>query len=194
MTKTNLFETPLWRNTLPDSIDVSWLTKMAYEKYALGQLNECNGFQTFDSKDEMSFMFPLPQGLQLQEYLDNMVNDIAKEMGLPMVSLLNYWLNINPTGGYNNLHKHRNALLVGNLYLKVPDTVSGGIEFVRDDDADYYIPHDAEYNPIVGTRLTIQPQEREVLVFPGWQSHAVKTNKHNLDRVSLSFNYGAITQ
>tara|TARA_B110000305_G_scaffold242114_1_gene320039 strand:- start:1156 stop:1740 length:585 start_codon:yes stop_codon:yes gene_type:complete len=194
MKKVSLFETPMWQNTLPDSIDTSWLTELAYEKYALGKLNECNGFQTFETKEEMSFMFPLPQGLKLQEYLDNMVNNIAKELGLPMVSLLNYWLNINPTGAYNNLHKHRNALLVGNLYLKVPDTDSGGIEFVRDDDADYYVPTDANYNPTVGTRLTIQPQERDIIVFPGWQSHAVKINKHNLDRVSLSFNYGAITQ
>ena len=30
--------------------------------------------------------------------------------------------------GYNNLHKHRNSLLVGNLYLQVPDTDSGAIE------------------------------------------------------------------
>jgi len=194
MKKVSLFETPMWQSKLPDSIDTSWLTEIAYEKYALGKLNDCNGFQTFENEEEMSFMFPLPQGLKLQEYLDNMVNNIAKELGLPMVSLLNYWLNINPTGAYNNLHKHRNALLVGNLYLKVPDTNSGGIEFVRDDDADYYVPTDADYNPTVGTRLTVQPQERDIIVFPGWQSHAVKINKHNLDRVSLSFNYGAITQ
>ena len=194
MKKSNLFETPLWQSKLPDSIDTSWLIDMAYEKYEMGKLNDCNGFQTFDTEEEMSFAFPVPKGIQLQEYLDTMVNNVAKEMGLPMCSLLNYWLNINPTGAYNNLHKHRNALLVGNLYLKVPDATSGDIEFVSDDDADYYVPTDAEYNPIVGTRLTMQPQERDILVFPGWQPHAVKTNKSSNDRVSLSFNYGAIKQ
>jgi len=121
-----------------------------------------------------------------------MMNNIAKELGLPMVSLLNYWLNINPTGGYNNLHQHRNALLVGNLYLQVPDTNSGAVEFVRDDDTNYYVPADAEYNSIIGTRYTLNPSQHDIIVFPGWLAHEVKGNKSMTDRISMSFNYGAI--
>lgn len=192
MKQIDLFTTPLWKLELPSDIDIKWLVDLAYEKKADNLLNDCNGWQSFDQEQEMSFAFPIPQGLKLQQFLDDAMNNIAKQLGLPMVSLLNYWLNINPPGAYNNLHKHRNALLVGNLYLQVPDKNSGGIEFVRDDDADYYVPVDAEYNSIVGTRHTIDPEERDVLIFPGWQPHAVKTNKSNKDRVSLSFNYGAI--
>jgi len=40
MKKSNLFETPLWQSKLPDSIDTSWLIDMAYEKYAMGKLND----------------------------------------------------------------------------------------------------------------------------------------------------------
>ena len=192
MQRKELFTRPLWFDTLPDSIDTQWLIDLAQELKGDNKLNDCNGWQSFDQEQEMKFALPIPKGLQLQEYLDSSVNEIAKSLGLPMVSLLNYWLNINPTGGYNNLHKHRNSLLVGNLYLQVPDTDSGAIEFIRDDDADYYVPVDAEYNPTVGTRHTVNPKEREILIFPGWQPHAVQTNKASQDRISLSFNYGAI--
>jgi uncharacterized protein (TIGR02466 family) len=192
MERVDLFTTPVWKALLPQSIDTQWLIDMAYDKKGDSALNDCNGWQSFDREEEMSFAFPIPVGLKLQQFLDDTMNSIAKELGLPMVSLLNYWLNINPPGGYNNLHKHRNALLVGNLYLQVPDQNSGGIEFVRDDDTDYYVPVDADYNPVVGTRYTIDPAERDILIFPGWQPHAVKTNKSNKDRISLSFNYGAI--
>jgi|SRR5210317_1524617 len=194
MQQIDLFTTPLWKFKLPSDVDIEWLLELAYKKKADTPLNDCGGWQSFDQEQEMSFTFPIPQGIKLQQFLDDAMNNIARQLGLPMISLLNYWLNINPPGAYNNLHKHRNALLVGNLYLQVPDKNSGAIEFVRDDDADYYVPVDAEYNSIVGTRTTINPQVRDILIFPGWQPHAVKTNKSSKDRVSLSFNYGAIKQ
>lgn len=192
MKQIDLFTTPIWCDTIPSELDTSWLVDMAYELKADNELNDCNGWQSFDQKNEMMYSFPIPKGLKLQQYLDSAVNNIAKELGLPMVSLLNYWLNINPTGGYNNLHKHRNSLLVGNLYLQVPDSTSGGIEFVRDDDTDYYVPPDAEYHPVIGTRKTINPNQGDIIIFPGWLPHSVKTNKSTQDRISLSFNYGAI--
>lgn len=194
MERLDLFTTPIWKERLPEGIDTQWLIDLAYEKMGDSKLNDCGGWQSFDTKQEMSFAFPIPQGIKLQQVLDDIMNNIAKELGLPMVSLLNYWLNINPTGGYNNLHKHRNALLVGNLYLQVPDTDSGAIEFVRDDEADYYIPVDAEYNPVVGRRYKVKPTQDDILVFPGWLAHEVKSNKSHTDRISLSFNYGAIRQ
>lgn len=193
MIQEDLFKTPIWRAELPADIDTQWLVDWAYDlrKEGGNTSNECNGWQSFDQELQMQYAFPIPKGLKLQQYLDNAVNDIAKQLGLPMLNLLNYWLNINPTGGYNNLHKHRNSMLVGNLYLQVPDNTSGGIEFVRDDDTDYYIPPEAEYNPVIGTRKTINPRQGEVIIFPGWLPHAVKTNKSPNDRISLSFNYGA---
>jgi len=193
MKQIDLFTTPIWHDKIPQDFDIEWLINLAYELKADNPLNDCNGWQSFDQEHQMKFAFPIPKGLKIQQFLDDMMTNISRELGLPQVSLLNYWLNINPHGGYNNLHKHRNALLVGNLYLQVPDKESGGIEFVRDDDADYYVPVDAEYNSVIGTRKIINPDTRDVLVFPGWLPHAVKTNKASQDRISLSFNYGAIS-
>jgi len=193
MERVDIFTTPIWKERLPEDIDTQWLIDLAYEKKGNSELNDCGGWQSFDNqKDQMMFSLPIPQGLKLQKVLDDMMNNIAKELGLPMVSLLNYWLNINPTGGYNNLHQHRNALLVGNLYLQVPDTNSGAVEFVRDDDTNYYVPADAEYNSIIGTRYTLNPSQHDIIVFPGWLAHEVKGNKSMTDRISMSFNYGAI--
>ena len=61
--------------------------------------------------------------------------------------------------------------------MQVPDTDSGAIEFIRDDDADYYVPVDAEYNPTVGTRHTVNPKEREILIFPVGNPCSTKKKK-----------------
>ena len=119
------------------------------------------------------------------------MNSIAKGIGLPAVSLLNYWYNINPPGAVNETHHHQDALLVGNLYLKVPKD-SGDIRFYRGGDASYYIPKDSSYNDVIGTQTELTPDEKDVIIFMGGQKHSVLQNKSSEDRVSLSFNYGAI--
>ena len=147
--------------------------------------------QSFDEEQQFQFALPIPHGIQLQEYLDERMNSIAKGLGLPAVSLLNYWYNINPPGAVNEAHHHQDALLVGNLYLKVPKD-SGAIRFYRGGDASYYIPKDSDYNDVIGTQIELTPEEKDVIIFMGWQKHSVLQNKSKEDRVSLSFNYGAI--
>ena len=80
---------------------------------------------------------------------------------------------------------------MGNLYLKFPKD-SGAIRFYRGGDASYYIPKDSDYNDVIGTQIELTPEEKDVIIFMGWQKHSVLQNKSKEDRVSLSFNYGAI--
>ncbi len=188
--RTNLFTDPLWKYKLPDTIDTDWVVDNAY-KLKNKDTNVFGGWQSFDEEQQFQFALPIPHGIQLQEYLDERMNSIAKGLGLPAVSLLNYWYNINPPGAVNEAHHHQDALLVGNLYLKVPKD-SGAIRFYRGGDASYYIPKDSDYNDVIGTQIELTPEEKDVIIFMGWQKHSVLQNKSKEDRVSLSFNYGAI--
>ena len=169
--RTNLFADPLWKYKLPSTIDTSWVLDNAYN-LKKKDTNVFGGWQSFDEQEQFQYALPIPHGIVLQAYLDERMNSIAKGIGLPAVSLLNYWYNINPPGAVNETHHHQDALLVGNLYLKVPK--------------------DSNYNDVIGTQTELTPEEKDVIIFMGWQKHSVLQNKSSEDRVSLSFNYGAI--
>ena len=183
----------MWRVVLPESIDLQWLIDLGIQQQSTnGTLNDCNGWQSHTSGETMQYVLPIPHGLELQEFLDTQMNKIAVELGLDNVNLLNYWLNINPPGSYNEVHKHANSLLVGNLYLKAPDN-SGDIEFIRNDENDYFTSkYPTSDNPVLATRQSVKPTEREIYIFPGWLNHGVKLNNSSSDRMSFSFNYGVI--
>ena len=193
MIRQELFSTPLWHTTLPESIDVQWLLDLAVQQQSLSpMLNDCGGWQSHTSGQAMQYVLPIPVGLKLQEFLDNQMNTIAQELGLGNINLLNYWLNINPVGSYNELHKHTNSLLVGNLYLEAPNN-SGDIEFIRNDENDYFTnKFPRSNNPVLATRQSITPKKNEIYIFPGWLHHSVKLNKSSSNRISFSFNYGEI--
>ena len=193
MIRQELFSTPIWRITLPETIDVQWLFDLGIKQQSKNsKLNNCNGWQSHTSGDSMQYVLPIPDGLELQEFLDTQMNTIAMELGLDNVNLLNYWLNINPPGSYNEVQTHANSLLVGNLYLKAPKN-SGDIEFIRNDENDYFTSkYPTSNNPVLATRQSITPVEREIYIFPGWLHHGVKLNNSDNNRISFSFNYGAI--
>ena len=193
MIRRELFSTPVWRVTLPETINLQWLIDLGTkQKDENGALNDCNGWQSHTSGSTMQYVLPIPLGLELQEFLDTQMNTIAKELGLDNINLLNYWLNINPPGSYNEVHKHANSLLVGNLYLKAPNN-SGDIEFIRNDENDYFTSkYPTSDNPVLATRQSVTPIEREIYIFPGWLNHGVKLNNSDSDRMSFSFNYGVI--
>ena len=193
MIRRELFSTPVWRVTLPETINLQWLIDLGTkQRDENGALNDCNGWQSHTSGSTMQYVLPIPLGLELQEFLDTQMNTIAKELGLDNINLLNYWLNINPPGSYNEVHKHANSLLVGNLYLKAPNN-SGDIEFVRNDENDYFTSkYPTSDNPVLATRQSVTPIEREIYIFPGWLNHGVKLNNSDSDRMSFSFNYGVI--
>lgn len=193
MIRQELFSTPMWRIKLPEFIDLQWLIDLGtQQKSNNNTLNDCNGWQSHTSGETMQYVLPIPLGLELQDFLDTQMNTIAIELGLDNVNLLNYWLNINPPGSYNEVHKHANSLLVGNLYLKAPKN-SGDIEFIRNDENDYFTSkYPTSDNPVLATRQSITPAEREIYIFPGWLNHGVKLNNSSSDRMSFSFNYGVI--
>ena len=147
--RTNLFADPLWKYKLPSTIDTSWVLDNAYN-LKKKDTNVFGGWQSFDEQEQFQYALPIPHGIVLQAYLDERMNSIAKGIGLPAVSLLNYWYNINPPGA------------------------------------------DSSYNDVIGTQTELTPEEKDVIIFMGWQKHSVLQNKSSEDRVSLSFNYGAI--
>ena len=102
------------------------------------------------------------------------------------------WININPTGSYNNKHNHPSSDLAGVLWIKCPKDCG---EIVFDNPSAFqtfktinaYEDKFKDVNKIHHTYF-FPPVEGRVLIFPSHLDHNVRENKSKEDRISVSFN------
>ena len=124
--------------------------------------------------------------------LFTMQNEIIQEEYLDIKPRLgNMWANINPPGGYNNMHLHPNSLFSGAYYIKaLPNSGKlqlmdprPGVQQNMPTRKSGKIPRElwreAFYDPVPG----------RIIMFPAWMWHKVDTNKSNDIRISVSFNF-----
>ncbi|HSG34346.1 MAG TPA: TIGR02466 family protein [Sphingomonadaceae bacterium] len=101
------------------------------------------------------------------------------------------WINVNPTGAYNNPHDHSGAFWSGSYYVrnnqpKGKGDVAGAIAFIdcRSPPAGSALIK----APALQTGYTANPKAGELLIFPGTLKHWVHPNLSEEDRVSVAFN------
>lgn len=127
---------------------------------------------------------------KLISYVNKEIDNCRRQVGLPELELYNIWLNINPPGGYNQLHNHLGSVLSGVYYVDA-NTDQGNIQFERSDGAEYHIPDYVEKETYyTSSRATYAAKTGGLYIFPGWLKHSVQGNRSNTDRISISFNYG----
>jgi uncharacterized protein (TIGR02466 family) len=126
----------------------------------------------------------------LKQMFDKLVNFIIKDLGYNTTLVMaNSWASINPPNASNQIHYHANSILSGAYYLKVPEPVSS-IHFYDPRQIKMFIrPEFSNINDYSSDKITFDPKEGLVLIFPSWLQHSVDPNMSTEDRVSLSFNY-----
>ena len=124
--------------------------------------------------------------------LFQMQNEIIREEYLDIEPKLgNMWANINPPGGYNQMHLHPNSLFSGAYYIKASPN-SGrlglmdprpGVQQLMPSRKKVQLPRElwreTYYDPVPG----------RIIMFPAWMWHKVESNKSNDTRISVSFNF-----
>lgn len=101
------------------------------------------------------------------------------------------WININSPYSYNARHIHPGSYMSGCFYIKVPEK-SGNIVFKHpafnlmfmNNSDDIF----SSYNEVNSLSYSVLPQEKKLLLFPGWIEHEVEQNLSNEDRISIAFN------
>ena len=124
--------------------------------------------------------------------LFQMQNEIIQEEHLNTEPKLgNMWANINPPGGYNQMHLHPNSLFSGAYYIKAsPNSGRLALMDPRPGVQQNMPPRkkvklhrelwrDTYYDPVPG----------RIIMFPSWMWHKVEPNKSNDIRISVSFNF-----
>ena len=98
------------------------------------------------------------------------------------------WAIINKKNSYNVKHNHQNCYLSSAYYVKKPKD-SGEITFFDPKEAKTYRFPEIEKNTDFSVeKITIKPEEGELLIFPSYLYHEVSENLVNEDRIVVSFN------
>lgn len=194
MIREDYFATPVYQFDLKSDNQplIDWAYKVNEQP-----LNSNGGKQSFNTADKkndasMQHTFPLPFQY-LQNQIQDYINEVSNDLNFPKCELQNYWLNVNPYGGSNDVHNHPNSLLVANYYINATTDNMGDIVIHRQDDSQYYTSAIPNKTNITQRSIHIKPYTGLLVVFPGWVKHSVTTNlNEENDRISLSMNYGRI--
>lgn len=184
------FPTLIWQATLPEN-EKTILSEM--KNYILSEKEKNpdgvkkTNYGGWQSKNYN--VFP-EEFKRIGEKLDTTINHCTTQLGIPELSLKNFWCNVNSFGDYNTLHNHRGAVLSGVFYVDVPDENMGNINFFRQDDMQYFLPPLEQYTNVTGEKASYKPEDGKVLIFPSWVKHSVDGSRSEQQRISISFNYG----
>ena len=96
------------------------------------------------------------------------------------------WLTKSKKGESSRIHKHRNSMFSGILYLQVDD-LSGDISFENHYNNSYYIIP-TKYNLYNSEEYLIKPKNNMIIFFPSDIHHKILENKSNNTRYSIAFN------
>lgn len=99
-------------------------------------------------------------------------------------NIFSAWFAKYEIGSYATVHSHGHADISGIYYYQVPDDFGAELFFVSPIKV-------AETTPcfqFLSDKLNVQPKEGQIILFPGWLEHGVKTNLSHKPRIAVSFN------
>ena len=178
-------------NTLIDKKKVEEDRKN-YEKN--GHVVEFNPNYNFQSKE--TFVLDIYDDLsELKQYIEVQLRLYVKSVwGLTMrqnISITQSWINVNQKGEEHHLHNHPNSFISGvfyyhcnpndSIFFKNPTLAGTSISTINDIKAK--LPHS-----VINTSAVFPAKTGNLILFPSWLEHNVKTNFSDTPRISLSFN------
>jgi len=104
--------------------------------------------------------------------------------------ITNSWATKNSQGEGHHIHSHPNSIISGVIYLQIPNS-DNEIEFhhksaLRQNfDFNYTIKN---YNIFNSDSWYLPIKQGQILLFPSWVKHGVKSNISSEDRIVLGFN------
>ena len=190
----DLFKTPIYNTNL--DIDNKILLDLSYqekENDTTGRRKSNNGYQTKDL-DFKTYKFLFDEISKHAIKFYSIYNADIKSHYFS-----NFWINISGKHHYNKLHSHSGSFISGVYYIKVPKN-SGEIvfenpshmfienKFQKFDNWTFEDKNKNDWNSYNSPEWKIEPEEKQLLMFPSYLRHYVEANKSDEDRISLSFN------
>ena len=126
--------------------------------------------------------------LALQKYILNACINLGWKTEDKQIRITSMWSIINKKGNFNVAHTHPNSFLSSAYYVKAPNNC-GKFQVENPNQAKrYWYPEVKSKNEINKDFISINVEEGDLLLFPGYLSHKVAVNESDEDRIVISFN------
>jgi uncharacterized protein (TIGR02466 family) len=123
------------------------------------------------------------EGLASQE-----IRQIANDLGLGPLRMTGLWANISGPGDRNDWHIHPFTCLSAVFYVQAPEG-SGRLILERPDPQAHFWRRFSEEDPRSRSRIAIDPQAGDLIVFPAYLRHQVEENRSADLRISCAMNF-----
>lgn len=100
----------------------------------------------------------------------------------PTINKIDHWTNINEPNSFNRLHVHKSYDYVACYYIQAEGT--GDLTFHNPAN----LMSECGPNTPFISRMSYQPKDGDLLIWPGWIPHEVEVNKSDKQRVNIAFN------
>jgi uncharacterized protein (TIGR02466 family) len=193
MELTPIFATPVWMSVFPDFDNLkedflSCVENFKKENTSVEKSN-INGYQsppTLQIQQELGPLFNYICNLCLQATKD--LNFIDCD-----VFLTSAWVNFNDSRESMNTEHIHEETFSGVFYLKAPE---GSGKLVLRNPGINRLWNGCNLtntkNQFTGDMIKIEPEEGSLIIFPSYLPHSVEPNKHDEERISISFNILAL--
>ena len=147
-----------------------------------------NGYMTHEN------FLECPQMENVKNYITQQVKEyLYGDCGISeqiIPELVTSWVNLHKKGNWGHLHSHYNSVVSGVWYIST--TLESG-EFIIHPDNKLFgnlldLPRRV-YNEFNGDQYAFTPTNGDLLIFPSTMKHSVTSNKCDIPRFSLAFNY-----
>jgi len=193
--RSDWFPTSIWHFDLADSVQLNArlleAIELEYQRDRQGvSWSNSLGWHSVDHLHQRE-PFKGLMSIALQNAIE-VAQTMAWDLNRYAVSIANCWSIVNGKYASNYLHNHPNCFLSGVYYVKTPDR-SGGLYFRDPREIVHMFPAPVlEVTPWTLQKVTYQPIEGRMLIFPSWLMHGVEPNLSDDSRVSISFNISLI--
>lgn len=143
-----------------------------------------NQYNSFISKD-LSVLSKLDVlEFSIIDALEYYVRDV---MSYPNIQfkIFKSWATMTPPNCHSYRHSHTNSWISGVYY---PHDVEGGIVFHDPFPHHFQVDSPIESNVFNSRTWNFSPKQGDLIIFPSYLEHSVKTNTSKLDRYSIAFN------
>ena len=188
---TGVFPTPIFESTDPDfeckQDLIDWIYKYKETTQSV-VLSNRGGWQSDDMfyKTDRSFR-------PFIDYISNRIDAMIRDSMDKPLTLNNLWVNVNPPGAYNIMHRHCGCQYSGVLWVRCPEK-SGNFAIINPKEYQEYDVLDV-LAPEVKTPLNMglsweyTPEDGNIILFASHLPHLVETNHSEEDRISIAFNF-----
>jgi len=186
-----IYSTPIWQSEYPE-----------FEEHKELFLDTIRNYKEENPTKETArsnvFGYQSPDTLQNVEKLRSLFEYVC-QMGFQATADLDFvdcdiaitsaWLNVNDSRQCMNSEHIHGDVFSGVFYLKAPEG-SGKLSIVNPGINRMWqgCSLTSQKNQFTGEKISIEPEEGNIILFPSYVPHSVEPNDHDDERISISFN------